>query len=211
MKKLITLLLVLVTLNGYSQMSEFTPFKPYRGEYNYIDWPMYSKVWRLVSVGEYDANGMEVVSLQPKEGRYNSFKNDWVNENLDVEIVKSHLHTSFNEFRSDYGLSPVKENVDITNRSQDYSVELFDDFKHSDYKEGNYLECIGSFALLSIYSLKEGEDVNKIISECCFDLFVGSAGHMAMLLKEDNNYEYGYGITIFKNVVKVVIQAEKTP
>ena len=211
MKKLITLLLVLVTLNGYTQMSEFTPFKPYRGKYNSIDCPMYSKVWKLVYEGDYDNAGRETRSLQPKEGRYNSFKNDWVNENLDVETVKSHLHTSFNEFRSDYGLPPVKENVDVTNRSQDYSVELFDDFKHSDYKEGNYLECIGSFPLLSIYSLKEGEDVNKIISECFFDVFVGSAGHMAMLLIEDNNYEYGYGITIYKNSVKIVVQAEKTP
>ena len=54
MKKLITLLLVLVTSLCYSQMSEYGPSKSYRGIYNPIDWPMYSQIYEGVEyTGEY--------------------------------------------------------------------------------------------------------------------------------------------------------------
>jgi uncharacterized protein YkwD len=218
MKKLITLLIVLLSISGYSQMSEFEPFKPYRGEYNYIDWPMYSQIWKLEWSGKYvtDKNyskyGSEILMTLPSEGRTNTIKNSYVEENIDEEKVNSYLYESFNEFRKDYKLNPVKENKKLTKQSKEYSKQLVKKFKHSDYRSGKYLECIAYFPRMAVNAIKEGENVNKIVAESCFDTFVGSAGHMSMLLKEDKRYEYGFGVTIDQyGGIFVVVQAQKTP
>lgn len=80
MKNLITLLIVLLSISGYSQMSEFEPFKPYRGKYNYIDWPMHSQLWTLQGTGRYitDKNdrryGSEITKKRSCRGERNNFK-----------------------------------------------------------------------------------------------------------------------------------------
>ena len=190
MKKIFTFLLVIITSLGYSQMSEFEPFKPYRGHYNYIDWPMYSQIWKLEWTGKYvtDKNspkyGAEILTRPPTEGRINTIKNSYVEENIDEEKVNSYLYESFNEFRKDYKLDPVKENKKLTKQSKEYSKQLTKKYKHSN-SQGKYAECIAWFPRMAVNSIKEGENVNKIVAESCFDTFVGSAGHMAILLKED--------------------------
>ena len=84
-------------------------------------------------------------------------------------------------------------------------------FRHSDGKNRDG-ECIAWFPRMAVNAIKEGENVNKIVAESCFDTFVGSAGHMAILLKEDNRYEYGFGVTIDQyGGIFVVVQAQKTP
>ena len=216
MKKILTLLLVIITSVGYSQNSDF---EPYRGKYNYIDWPMYSQLWTLQGTGRFitDKNdrryGSEILRKDLVEGREITLKNlnnSYVKENINEEKVKSYLNESFNEFRKDYELYPVKENKKITKRSQEYSKELVKKYKHSDGKNRD-AECIAMFTRLSLHSVIEGENINKIVSECCFDIFVGSGGHMDILLREDKRYEYGFGVTITDNYIYVVVQAQKTP
>ena len=219
MKNLITLLIVLLSISGYSQMSEFEPFKPYRGKYNYIDWPMHSQLWTLQGTGRYitDKNdrryGSEITKKGLVEGREITLKNlnnSYVKENINEEKVKSYLYESFNEFRKDYKLDPVKENKKLTKQSQEYSKQLVKKFKHSDGKNRDG-ECIATFSRLTLNAIKEGENVNKIIAECCFDTFVHSHSHMAILLKEDKRYEYGFGVTITDQYIYVVVQSQKTP
>jgi uncharacterized protein YkwD len=217
MKNLITLLIVLLSISGYSQMSEFEPFKPYRGRYNYIDWPIYSQIWKTEWSGKYvtDKNspkyGVEILTRLSTEGRSNTIKNSYVKENIDEEKVNSYLYESFNEFRKDYKLDPVKENKKLTKQSKEYSKELVKKFKHSN-SQGKYGECIAWFPRMIVNSIKEGENVNKIVAESCFDTFVGSPGHMSILLKEDKRYEYGFGVTIDQyGGIFVVIQTQKTP
>jgi uncharacterized protein YkwD len=219
MKKLITLLLVIITSLGYSQISEFEPFKPYRGEYNYIDWPMNSQIWTIRASGRYitdkndDRYGSEIFIKELAEGRkviLKDLKNSYAKENTDEEKVKSYLYESFNEFRKDYELYPVKENKKLTKRAQEYSKQLTKKYKHSN-SQGKYAECIAYFHRSMLHAITEGENVNKIIAECCFDTFVGSFSHMKILLKEDKRYEYGFGVTITDTKIFVVIQAQKTP
>ncbi len=216
MKKIFTLLLVIITSLGYSQNSDF---EPYRGKYNYIDWPMYSQLWTLQGTGRFitDKNdrryGSEILRKDLVEGREITLKNlnnSYVKENINEEKVKSYLYESFNEFRKDYELYPVKENKKLTKQSQEYSKQLVKKFKHSNGKNRDG-ECIASISRLTINAIKEGENVNKIIAECCFDIFVGSPSHMKILLKEDKRYEYGFGVTITDDKIFVVLQAQKTP
>ena len=217
MKKIITLLIVLVTLNGYSQMSEYGPSKSYRGIYNPIDWPMYSQIYEGVEyTGEYyiDKKGIkryEIKHTIKKDRKLSSDNIKHYKQNVNEEEVKYYLHESLNEFRKDYNLNSVVENEYLSKKSQEYSEDLVNEFKHSNYKEGNYLECISSIGVLSLYTITKDENVNKIISECCFDSFVGSIGHMKVLLSEDESYEYGFGITITNSRIYVVVRSQKTP
>jgi len=197
-------------------MSEFEPFKPYRGEYNYVDWPMNSQIWKLKPTGKYvtDKNsskyGVERFMRLPTEGRTNTIKNSYVEENIDEEKVKSYLYESFNEFRKDYKIDPVKENKKLTKQSQEYSTQLVKKYRHSN-TQGKFAECIAYFPRIAVNAIREGENVNKIVAECCFDTFVGSSAHMAILLKEDKIYEYGFGVTIHNGGIYIVIRAQKTP
>ena len=104
---------------------------------------------------------------------------------------------------------PSRGDVGCLQHTQRY-VYTCKKYKHSN-SQGKYAECIAPISRLTINAIKEGENVNKIIAECCFDIFVGSPSHMKILLKEDKRYEYGFGVTITDDRIFVVVQAQKTP
>ena len=178
---------------------------------------MYSQIYEGVEyTGEYyiDKKGIkryEIKHTIKKDRKLSSDNIKHYKQNVNEEEVKYYLHESFNEFRKDYNLNSVVENEYLSKKSQEYSEDLINEFKHSNYKEGNYLECISSIGVLSLYTITKDENVNKIISECCFDSFVGSIGHMKVLLSEDESYEYGFGITITNSRIYVVVRSQKTP
>lgn len=189
MKKLITLLFVLFTLTSISQ----DPHKKY---------PMYSDIWRY-----------DVVSnmILPKNNESFNLKiPDHILDSINEDKIRYYLLESFNEFRKDYEKEPVKESMVLTKQAQDYSVILSNKSKieHSskEYRNGAS-ECIAIVDVSLFSCVKEGEDINKIISDSFFDIFTPSYSHMYLLLKDYR--DYGFGFYRVGNKFAVVVQMKK--
>ena len=183
MKTLILILTILVTLNVNPQSN----------------YKLYSNVWL------FDKNNKNA-SVQPADGSV-YFRGDYVDSILklvNLNKVKSHLLKSFNEFRNDYGKSPVLEDLNLTVNCESYSKKLEVDYRHDNIKEG--AECISKFPLFTLTSIKLcNGDFNKQVSECIFDIFVKSDPHMSILLSDDYT-KYGFGVYINKQYVYIVIR-----
>lgn len=151
---------------------------------------LYSDIWRLVCYGD---NMM----FLPKDG--NSFPmvaSQYYKNNVDEKKIESYLLESLNNFRKDYGKPPVKEAKWLTKASEAYSKKLFISFKHDTRKNlgPDVSEDIAHYqsSLLSLITAEDG-DINRIIADSYFDFYVGSSGHMHVLLS-DKKY-FGFGIT----------------
>ena len=112
--------------------------------------------------------------------------------NLDKKKVESYLLESLNEFRADYGKSPVKESEWLSRMSQVYSKKLIKSFKH-DYNQPAAENIAHYSVTLFSHITEEDGDINKIIADAYFDLYIASQGHTEMLLS-DHQY-FGFGIT----------------
>lgn len=183
MKTLVAILVFLVTFNVNSQSG----------------CKLYSKVWL------FDYNNKEAL-VQPIDGsvyfRYDYI--NYVNSQIDTNKIKSYLLESFNEFRNDYGKSPVVENGQLTIESQKYSKKLVKKYCHDKITKGG--ECICKLPIYTFTLIKKTDgDFNKLVAECIFDIFVGSKPHMSILLNEMYK-EYGFGFTIENSIVHIVIR-----
>jgi len=112
--------------------------------------------------------------------------------------VESYLLESLNEFRADYGKGPVKESKWLTKISEIYAKKLSNStFKHDKLKKFgvDMMENIAGYMALTFSHLTvEDGDLNKIIADAYFDIYVSSKHHMEMLLC-DNEY-FGFGLVI---------------
>ena len=109
MKNILITLLTLLTLTSYSQEH----------------YPMYSDIWSLDCGSSHmilsnDGRDFPILALK-------------ITDHIDVEIVKSYLLQSLNEFRKDYKEGPVKESDYLNRLAQNYCETLSrGPFKHDD-------------------------------------------------------------------------------
>jgi uncharacterized protein YkwD len=178
MKKILITLLTLVSMTLYGQKVPCA------------DYTLYSDIWRA------DCNN-GIFMLLPKEGNaFPMVTPPYFKNNFDEKKIGSYLLESLNEFRADYGKPPVKESKWLTKVSDTYSKKLLKSFKHEYDREGQAYTAeniahyeVGLFSLIT----EEDGDINKIIADAYFDLYVVSEGHTGMLLS-DHKY-FGFGIT----------------
>ena len=156
-----------------------------KAQYTLETHPMYSDVWVMKNEG-----GFNMVTA--KNGTF-QIKVDHIKNAVDVEKIKKYLLSSYNQFRSDYGLAPVTEDVKMSKDANTYSSTLVG--KPLVHSKGNYSECLGNIRYMSLSHLDPNKvDINKIIADCYFDAFVGCPAHMASLLKPNVSVA-GFGIT----------------
>ena len=156
---------------------------------------MYSDVWEYVS--------KDSKRIVPKGGGSFSFPSEDMIKKIDTNKINSYMLESFNKFRNDYGKSPVTEDKDLTKKSKSYAKCLVNEFKHDPNLPNNNAENIAelNFILFTKIDLNK-YDINKVIADCCFDIFIRSKGHMEMLLCETTN-KYGFGI--YKSTHSIMI------
>lgn len=157
---------------------------------------LYSKVW----------SKNETKDILPAKSReFNSNLVDSISKLIDTNKIKSMLLTSFNEFRRDYGKSSVTGDDNLTKQSVTYSRCLVNKFKHDYSLNGYWTECIATFSVYHLTSIKKSDgDINKIISDCLIDVFAYSVEHTEILLSEHLNY--GIGVTLKNNTFYIVIR-----
>ena len=190
MKNIFLIPILFVVTNVFSQ------------KYDLTSHPLHSDVWRSV----YDDSTTEV---RPKN--FNAFSLDLTYLELKINPTKiqSYLFESFNKFRTDYGVPTADEDSTLTLKSIEYSKYILSNFVHSKSNSKRFEEaiCTIPMTMFSRISEKDG-DINKIIADCCFDIFVGSPAHMSILLNEDPKRKYGFGITVTNRNVSIVVQSD---
>jgi hypothetical protein len=172
-------------------------------KYDLNSHPLHSDVWRSVYVDS-------TTEVRPKN--FKSFGTDlsYLESKIDPIKIQSHLFESFNQFRKDYGVPMVEEDPELTSNSIEYSKLILHNFVHSKSKSKRFSEAICNIpmTMFSRISEKDGE-INKIIADCCFDIFVGSPAHMAILLNETPNRKFGFGITVTSRNISIVVQGDE--
>ena len=214
MKKLITLLLVLVSLSSYSQ--KVTNWKDVT-YYGYPAVPVYSDWFKIEYL--YNNDKDMIINVLPKNGKSFSLRTDKVKERIDEEKVRGYLVESLNEFRDDYGLPHGVENDKLTEICNDYSKTIENIFvaKHSKFvdnpfepdlnKETSYI-CEGiNYLHYNLFTLiPDSIDVNKIIANNVFDGLASCPVHASPLVREYNIFEMGFGLDFRENGIIVVLQ-----
>jgi uncharacterized protein YkwD len=194
MKTLVTILFAIITVVTYSQevLSKY---------------PLFSDIWKVNVVVE---NGKKVDVVTPINAKCFSLNTSYVEQNINESEIKKYLLESFNKFRKDYNVPLVTENVTITKGAEEYSKKLGSSktLVHDVNLPYGQSECIAniSFMLLSKITKDDG-NINKIIADSYFDIFVGSDAHMDILLDNDTK-TYGFGITVVNNTIIVVVRGK---
>jgi len=133
-----------------------------------------------------------------------------ITDHIDVEIVKSYLLQSLNEFRKDYGEGPVKESQYLNKISQNYCNKMskMPRIKHDDLNRYGIQmsENVSDMSTDLFKHLNEDDDLNKIVADSYFDVFAHSNGHMGMLLGDKNEW-YGFGFVQSGGSFYIVIKA----
>ena len=156
-----------------------------KAQYTLETHPMYSDVWVMKNEG-----GFNMVTA--KNGTF-QIKVDHIKNAVDVEKIKKYLSSSYNQFRSDYGLGPVTEDVKMSKDANIYTTNPL--AKQLVHVKGNFNECLAYLPFTLLSHLDPNKvDINKVIADCYFDIFVGSPGHMSNLLKPNVSVA-GFGIT----------------
>lgn len=183
MKNLIVLIFCLFSFNSFNQTYE-----------------MYSDVWERSKENKN--------TILPKGGGSFSIPSNDILNKIDTNKINSYMLESFNKFRKDYGKSLVKENKDLTLSSKSYARSLANEFKH-DYNrtDKSNSEVIATLSFIKISNVDISKyDINKVIADCCFDIFINSYGHMSILL-DDNFNEFGFGIYNTGKSLKICIRS----
>lgn len=169
-----------------------------KAQYTLESHPMYSDVWVMV-------NKDDVNALTPKYGKFN-LNTSKIKNNIDIDEVKTLLLESYNQFRKDYGLNSVTiEDKKMSEESSQYSKTLNGSLTHSN-SNNQYNECLAYIPFMLITNVEtDNVNLNKVIADCYFDIFVGCPAHMAILLKEDITTA-GFGINITDTGIQVCIR-----
>jgi len=80
--------------------------------------------------------------------------------------------------------------------------------KNEFYLSGNYVaEVMAGIDNMTLNNLDPSYgNLNKIIADCIFDIFIVSQKHSDILLKNTPNYEVGFGVTFTDWGIMIVIQ-----
>jgi len=185
------------------------------------DYPLYSDVWRFEK--KIDLNNNEYIMILPKKEdafKFSLTASDYYDQNIDSTLVKSNLLSSYNKFRSDYGLKPSFENKELTRLSSLYAKKIkYDQIRrHSDLTKSPFYdynhvlyEVINGINKQYFYNIDSTYgDFNKIVADCIFDSFVVSKTHTNILLNNSENYQVGFGVEFTNWGIVIVIQSVKT-
>jgi hypothetical protein len=171
--------------------------------YDLSECPLYSKIW-VSNYGEF--RGDKINYVLPKNGGNFGFNTSYVSQNIDVDKIQSYLLESFNEFRKDYKCGEIKEDTLVSRKCREYSKLIFDNFVHDVNLPSNQSECVGRFSFMTLSKVtKEDGDLNKLIAESCFDIFIGCPAHTAILLNNNRKY-YGFGVSVQNGSIGIVIR-----
>jgi hypothetical protein len=193
MKTLVTILFAIITGVSYSQY----PSGKYKN---------FSKIWDIKVVVE---NGVKGNVITPIGYKAFSLNMKYVKENINESEIEKYLLESFNEFRKNYNVSPVTQDVDITKGAEAYSKKLVNTvLVHDVNLPYGLCECIATIPYMMLSKItKEDGNLNKIIADSYFNIFVGSDSHMDILLDE-NIKTFGFGITVVDGLITVVVRGK---
>lgn len=178
--------------------------------------PMYSKIWEkkyeIVKSedGSYDTTSVIVPKSGGKFKLLNEHDLDSIRTSIDFEMVRKNMISYLNEFRSDYKVPSVVENKSLSASSNEYADYLMrtNQVVHSKHPSKRFEEAL-VFVPFGLFSrvTKEDGDINVLILESCFDIFVGSPAHTSILLNDDPNRTFGAGISVTDTGFYVVVQS----
>ena len=170
------IIIILISILSLSVKAQYTMYG--------VNVKMYSDVWVL-------NNNM----LQPKVG-IPSIKVDHIKNAVDINKVREYLLESYNQFRADYGMNPVSENLKLSKGANQYAATLNGKpLVHSKGQNIQYEECMVNLYYMNLSHLDPNKvDINKVIADCYFDVFVNCPAHMASLIKPSLTVS-GFGIS----------------
>jgi len=187
MKTITLILSVLVYLTTFSQEH----------------YKLYSKVWVKVNVN----NEINIFPIDTSKS-FTLSNTDSIDKKINMELVNSYLLKSFNEFRHDYGSSEVTEDVVLSQKSKEYSKKLETNFAHFKNDGSFEFECIVTLPIFVLSQIKPTDgNLNKLISECVFDMFILSNAHMSYLVNSKYKH-FGFGLYKSGQNIYVVIRGK---
>lgn len=200
MKTIMTILATIITVVGLSQT-----YKTYELD----ECPMYSRVWKTKYVPNVFDRTKKSIQFTPiNSDMFASVKTD-ILKTVDEAKVQKYMLEAFNQFRTDYKLPTVTENSEMTKQSDEYSSKILVDYKHCPTLPKNQSECLAIIPSMMLSSITTADgDINKIIAECCFDMFVGCPAHMSILL-DPLSKTFGFGVTVVDNRVAVTVRGKR--
>lgn len=177
---------------------------------------MYSRIWVKRYEKELSSDGSYITTsvIEPKSGGkfriLTSKQTDSIRGLINLNFIESNLILHLNKFRSDYGIFPTTGNVKLMRSSKSYADTLrkINKLVHSKPPSNRFEEAIVfiPFGLFSRVTKNDG-DFNELILESSFDIFVGSPGHMSVLLHEDTLRSFGVGVSVAETGYYVVVQS----
>lgn len=178
-------------------------------KYDLAECPIHSKIW-VKEDSSRKARGEKGNAFKPVGKEYFNMKgNDSILNLISVAKIEKDLLTCFNEFRNDYQIPPVREDSTISRKCKAYSKRVFDKFEHDMYRPKNQTECIALIQFFLFNDVKpEDGDINRLVAESCFDIFVGSPAHMSLLLSEKEDV-FGFGIHQKGKTISVVVRGTR--
>jgi uncharacterized protein YkwD len=194
MKTLVTILFAIITVATYSQevLSKY---------------PLFSDIWKVNVVVE---NGKKVDVVTPINAKCFSLNTSYVEQTINETEIEKYLLESFNKFRKEYNALPVTQDAGITKGAEEYAKKLASSntLVHDVNLPYGQSECIANISFMLLSKLtKEDGNINKIIADSYFDIFVGSDAHMDILLDNDTK-TYGFGIAVLNNSIRVVVRGK---
>ena len=161
---------------------------------------MYSDIW---------AYSKETKEITPKNGEKFSYPSSELLSKIDTSEIRNLLLKSFNEFRNDYNKPSVLEDSEMTILATIYAKNLSNNFCHDVNLPKDQSESISNinYALISKID-HTNQNVNKVIADCIFDIFICSDNHTLMLLNE-NDTKYGFGFYLNKYSFSVCIRSRQ--
>lgn len=161
---------------------------------------LYSDVWAFSKTTK---------RITPINGRNFSYPSSEMLSKIDTLKISSYLLISFNNFRSDYGKPSVTESKEMTKQSKSYAKKLSESFCHDVNLSENEDEVIATINFILISKIDyNSTDVNKVIADCIFDIFISSDSHMNMLLNSEHT-TYGFGVYQNKSSFSICIRSTK--
>lgn len=161
---------------------------------------MYSDIWTY---------SKKTKEITPKNGERFSYPLPELLSKIDTSEIRNLLLESFNEFRNDYNKPSVSEDSEMTIMATIYAKNLLSNFCHDVNLPKDQSESISTinYALISKIDYTK-QNVNKVIADCIFDIFICSDNHTLMLLNE-NDTKYGFGFYQNKSSFSVCIRSKQ--
>lgn len=161
---------------------------------------MYSDVWTY---------SKETKEITPKNGGKFSYPSPELLSKIDTSEIRNLLLESFNEFRADYNKPSVLEDSEMSALATIYAKKLLSNFCHDVNLPEVQSESISNINYVLLSKIDHtNQNINKVIADCIFDIFICSDNHTLMLLNE-NDTKYGFGFYQNKSSFSVCIRSKQ--